>query len=245
MVIYPAVDIKDGKCVRLKMGAASDKTVYFEDPLDAAKSFLDSGSKHIHVVDLDGAFDGKMRNVATIEKIANLGMFVELGGGMRDESSVLAAFNAGVGRAIIGTKACTNPEFAEELAEKYGEKIAVGIDAKDGMPAIKGWVELLPFGALELAERLAKGGVKTFIYTDISTDGMLSGANIPAQKAMLEVLLKHGAQLIASGGVASDKDIEDLLALSKEFPNLHGAIVGKAIYERKVDLRKIMKIVEK
>ena len=120
MKIYPAVDIKDGKCVRLRKGVADDSTVYFENPVDAAKAFADAGSKVIHVVDLDGAFGGAMRNLDAISKIAGLGMFVELGGGMRDESAVRAAFDAGVSRAIIGTKACTNPEFAVELAEKYG-----------------------------------------------------------------------------------------------------------------------------
>ena len=146
MKIYPAVDIKDGKCVRLRRGEAADKTVYFENPVDAAKSFLDAGSKFIHVVDLDGAFGGAMVNLKTISAIADLGMFVELGGGMRDESAVNAAFDAGVSRAIIGTKACTNPDWAMSLAQKYGEKIAVGIDAKGGKVAIRGWVEVsFPF----------------------------------------------------------------------------------------------------
>ena len=136
MKIYPAVDIKDGKCVRLKKGVAEDKTIYFENPVDAAKSFVDAGSKNIHVVDLDGAFGGRMFNLKTIEQIASLGLFVELGGGMRDETAVKAAFDAGVNRAIVGTKACTNPEFAISLAENFGDKIAVGIDAKGGMVAV-------------------------------------------------------------------------------------------------------------
>ncbi len=244
MKIYPAVDIKDGKCVRLKKGVAEDKTVYFEDPVDAAKSFVDAGSKVIHVVDLDGAFEGKMHNLKTIERIASLGLFVELGGGMRDESAVEAAFGAGVGRAIIGTKACTNPEFAISLAERFGGKIAVGIDAKGGLVAIKGWVEVAEISAFDLAGKLAKGGVKTFIYTDIDTDGMLSGVNLSAQKKMLQVLLPAGARLIASGGVASVGDIENLKTLSREYSNLEGVIVGKAIYEKKVNLPEIIKLVE-
>ena len=242
MKIYPAVDIKDGKCVRLRKGLANDSTVYFENPVDAARAFVDAGSDVIHVVDLDGAFEGAMRNLKTIQAIAELGMFVELGGGMRDESSVRAAFDAGVSRAIIGTKACTNPEFAEELAQKYGEKIAVGVDAKGGKVAIKGWVEVAEYTAYELAERLAKGGVKTFIYTDIDTDGMLSGANLPAQEKMLQTIAPFGSQLIASGGVSADKDIVNLKELSLKYPNLHGAIVGKAIYEKRVDLKNIIKI---
>lgn len=244
MKIYPAVDIKDGKCVRLRKGVADDSTVYFENPVDAAKAFADAGSKVIHVVDLDGAFEGAMRNLDAISKIAGLGMLVELGGGMRDESAVRAAFDAGVSRAIIGTKACTNPEFAMDLAEKYSEKIAVGVDAKGGKVAIKGWVEVAKFSAYELAEKLSKGGVKTFIYTDIDTDGMLSGANIPAQEKMLQTLAPVGAKLIASGGVSSDADIVNLKKLSQKYANLEGAIVGKAIYEKRVNLADIIKIAE-
>ena len=243
MKIYPAVDIKDGKCVRLRKGAAEEKTVYFKNPVDAAKNFLEAGSKVIHVVDLDGAFEGKMINLDVISQIANLGMFVELGGGMRDESAVKAAFDAGVSRAIIGTKACTNPEFAIDLASKYGDKIAVGIDAKGGFVAIKGWVEVSQVSACDLAEKLASGGVKTFIYTDIDTDGMLSGVNVLAQRQMLESLAKFGANLIASGGVASIDDVAKLLELEKSYSNLDGVIVGKAIYEQKIDLKQAISMV--
>lgn len=237
MKIYPAVDIKDGKCVRLRRGEAADKTVYFENPVDAAKSFLDAGSKFIHVVDLDGAFGGAMVNLKTISAIADLGMFVELGGGMRDESAVNAAFDAGVSRAIIGTKACTNPDWAMSLAQKYGEKIAVGIDAKGGKVAIRGWVEVSAAGAYELAKTLASGGVRTFVYTDIDTDGMLIGTNIPAQEKMLQTLSADGAKLIASGGVASISDVENLAKLAVKYPNLDGVIIGKAIYEGRIDLK--------
>lgn len=237
MKIYPAVDIKDGKCVRLRRGEAADKTVYFENPVDAAKSFLDAGSKFIHVVDLDGAFGGAMVNLKTISAIADLGMFVELGGGMRDESAVNAAFDAGVSRAIIGTKACTNPDWAMSLAQKYGEKIAVGIDAKGGKVAIRGWVEVSAADAYELAKTLASGGVRTFVYTDIDTDGMLTGTNIPAQEKMLQTLSADGAKLIASGGVASISDVENLVNLAVKYPNLDGVIIGKAIYEGRIDLK--------
>ena len=244
MKIYPAVDIKDGKCVRLKKGVAEDKTIYFENPVDAAKSFVDAGSKNIHVVDLDGAFGGRMFNLKTIEQIASLGLFVELGGGMRDETAVKAAFDAGVNRAIVGTKACTNPEFAISLAENFGDKIAVGIDAKGGMVAVNGWVDVSDVSAFDLAKKLAAGGGKTLIFTDIDTDGMLSGVNLVSQKKMLDILLPVGAKLIASGGVASPKDIEDLNLLSREYRNLDGVIVGKAIYEKRVNLSEIIKMVE-
>ncbi len=239
MKIYPAVDIKEGKCVRLKKGAADDKTIYFENPADAAKNFAAAGSRFIHVVDLDGAFEGKMRNLKIIQEISSMGMFVQLGGGMRDEDSIKAAFDAGVSRAIIGTKACTNPDFAIEMAEKYASKIAVGIDAKGGIAAINGWLELVsPAG--ELAKKLAAGGVSTFIYTDIDTDGMLSGPNVPAQREMLEILRPYGAKLIASGGVSSEGDIAALNNLAREYDNLDGVIVGKALYEGKVDLKSII-----
>ena len=244
MKIYRAVVIKDGKCVRLKKGVAEDKTIYFENPVAAAKSFVDAGSKNIHVVDLDGAFGGRMFNLKTIEQIASLGLFVELGGGMRDETAVKAAFDAGVNRAIVGTKACTNPEFAISLAENFRDNIAVRIDAKGGMVAVNGWVDVSDVSAFDLAKKLAAGGVKTFIFTDIDTDGMLSGVNLVSQKKMLDILLPVGAKLIASGGVASPKDIEDLNLLSREYRNLDGVIVGKAIYEKRVNLSEIIKMVE-
>ncbi len=242
MKIYPAVDIKDGKCVRLRKGVAEDSTVYYQNPLDAAKSFLDAGSKVIHVVDLDGAFGGGTRNLKAISEIAALGMFVELGGGLRDERSVRAVFDAGVSRAIIGTKACTNPDFAASLAQKYGDAIAVGIDAKGGMVAIKGWVEIAGISALSLASELSRKGVKTFVYTDIDTDGMLSGVNLPAQEKMLETLAANGARLVASGGVSGADDIAALKNLSLKYPNLDGVIVGKAIYEKRVNLKDIIKM---
>ena len=242
MKIYPAVDIKDGKCVRLRKGVAEDSTVYYQNPLDAAKSFLDAGSKVIHVVDLDGAFGGGTRNLKAISEIAALGMFVELGGGLRAERSVRAVFDAGVSRAIIGTKACTNPDFAASLAQKYGDAIAVGIDAKGGMVAIKGWVEIAGISALSLASELSRKGVKTFVYTDIDTDGMLSGVNLPAQEKMLETLAANGARLVASGGVSGADDIAALKNLSLKYPNLDGVIVGKAIYEKRVNLKDIIKM---
>ncbi len=236
MNIYPAIDIKDGKCVRLRQGLASDKTVYFENPLDAAKMFKDAGAKWIHVVDLDGAFQGMPTCLGFVEQIVKLGVNVQIGGGIRTIESVQMAVDAGVSRAIVGTRACTEPEFAGKLVSKFADKIAVGIDAKGGLVALKGWVELSKISAHELAADVAKRGIKTIIYTDIDTDGMLTGANIPAQKAMLEVLKPFGTKLIASGGVSSMDDIESLDSLGKEFPNLDGAIIGKAIYENRISL---------
>lgn len=239
MKIYPAIDIKDGKCVRLRQGLADDKKVYYENPCDAAKMFADAGSDRIHVVDLDGAFAGSIANLSAVEKIASLGLFVELGGGMREKSAVKNALNCGVKRAIIGTKACTNPEFIDELLADFNEAIAVGIDAKNGKVAIKGWVEVMEKSALELAVEMAKKGVKTLIYTDISTDGMLTGPNVQAQKLMLDSVSCFGMRLIASGGVSKREDIAAL----NDLHGLEGVIVGKAIYEKKVDLKDIISMV--
>ena len=237
MKLFPAIDIKDGKCVRLRRGVAADKTVYYENPLDAAKWFADCGAECVHVVDLDGAFEGAGRNLDIVEKIASSSaMFVELGGGMRTRQAVERAFSVGVQRAIIGTKACTNPEFALSLAADFGEKIAVGLDAKNGMVAIKGWVEVGDKSAFDLGATLASGGVKTFVFTDIDTDGMLAGINAPSQEKMLSTLAPFGAKLVASGGVATLADIETLLLLAKKYPNLEGAITGKAVYEKTLDL---------
>lgn len=239
MRIYPAIDIKEGKCVRLRQGLANDKTVYYEDPLEAAKMFADAGSDRIHVVDLDGAFAGGIANLKSVEKIASLGIFVEMGGGMRDKVAVKNALDSGVSRAIIGTKACTNPEFMDELVADFKDAVAVGIDAKGGKVAIKGWVEVAEKSALEMAVDMAKRGVKYLIYTDISTDGMLTGPNLAAQKAMLESVSPFGMGLIASGGVSRREDIVALNNLG----GLEGAIVGKAIYEKRVDLRDLISLV--
>ncbi len=242
MELYPAVDIKGGKCVRLRKGIAGAETVYFENPVDAAKTFIASGSKYVHVVDLDGAFEGRIRNLKLIREISSLGIFVQFGGGMRDEDSIKSAFDAGVSRVVIGTEACINPGFAVKMAKKYASKIAVGIDARDGIAAVKGWIELVsPAG--ELAKKLADGGVDTFIYTDIDTDGMLLGPNISAQREMLEILRPYGARLIASGGVSSENDIKSLNDLSRKH-GLAGVIVGKALYEGKIDLKSMLTIID-
>ena len=241
MRIYPAIDIKEGKCVRLRQGLANDKTVYYEDPFDAAKMFADAGSDRIHVVDLDGAFAGGIANLKSVERISSLGIFVEMGGGMRDRISVKNALESGVSRVIIGTKACTNPEFIDELLADFKDAVAVGIDAKDGKVAIKGWVEVAEKSALDMAQDMAKKGVKYLIYTDISTDGMMTGPNLAAQKAMLDNISPFGMKLIASGGVSRREDIVALNNLG----GLEGAIVGKAIYEKRVDLRDLISLVSR
>ncbi len=242
MNIYPAIDIQGGKCVRLKKGVAADSTVYFENPLDAAKLFLDSGAKWIHLVDLDGAFGGVSSCLSFVEKIAGLGVKVQTGGGMRSVECVRAAVEAGASRVVVGTRACSQPEFASELVSLFGSKIAVGIDAKGGKVAVKGWVEVSGVSAQEMASDMALRGVSTIIYTDIDTDGMLTGANIPAQEVMLKTLAGTKTALIASGGVSCLTDVEKLSELAKNYKNLDGAIVGKAIYENKISLPELLKL---
>jgi len=245
MIIYPAIDIKNGKCVRLQQGLASQETVYFDNPLDAAKNFLDLGANWIHIVDLDGAFEGTTKNFGVIEKIAKLGMSIELGGGMRSQEAVQMAVDSGIMRAIIGTKACENPEFAGELVSLFGEKIAVGIDAKGGFVATKGWVEVSKISAKDLAKKVAQFGVKTIIYTDIDTDGMLQGPNLKAQEEMLEHLKDTQTSLIASGGISSVDDIENISKLAQTHSNLNGVITGKAIYDGKISPEQLKTLIAK
>lgn len=240
MNIYPAIDIKGGRCVRLLQGKADQETRYFDDPVEPAKHFKSLGAEWVHVVDLDGAFEGNPTNLKAIQGIVAEGLRVELGGGMRDFPQVEAALAAGVERVIIGTRACTDPEFVGELIQRHGaERVAVGIDAKDGCVAVKGWVETSAVKALDLALRMESLGVRYLIYTDISRDGMLTGPNFEAQQHMLKSTSLH---LIASGGVASNEDIEQFASMAQQFPNLDGVIVGKAFYEGRVDLKRALKL---
>ena len=235
MIIYPAIDLKDGKCVRLRQGDFGAVTVYSENPGDMAKEFVKKGAKFIHMVDLDGAKDGKTTNAEAIKSIcASAGdVPVQLGGGIRTMENVEYVLSLGVSRVILGTAAVKNPDFAKEAAEKFGEKVVVGIDAKDGMVAVEGWVEVSNVSAIDLALKMKSFGIKTVIYTDIATDGMLKGPNLEAMKEMIE---KTGMDVIASGGVSEEKDLENL-----EKCGVSGAIVGKAIYDGRVDLEKVLK----
>ncbi|MGN0834560.1 MAG: 1-(5-phosphoribosyl)-5-[(5-phosphoribosylamino)methylideneamino]imidazole-4-carboxamide isomerase [Candidatus Spyradosoma sp.] len=240
MTIYPAIDIQGGHCVRLRQGLANESTRYFEDPAEPAKAFADAGSAWIHVVDLDGAFEGAPKNLVALERIAATGLKVEFGGGLRTAESVRAVLDAGAARAIVGTKAAHDDAFVAELVARFGgEKIAVGIDAKNGFVAVKGWVDVTTRRATELAGTAARLGVRTIIYTDIATDGMLKGPNFPALEEMLR---STSADVIASGGVSRREDVVRLRGLAETHANLNGAIVGKAIYEKRVDLRDLLEI---
>lgn len=240
MNIYPAIDIQGGHCVRLRQGLANESTRYFEDPAEPAKAFADAGSAWIHVVDLDGAFEGSPKNLAALERIAATGLKVEFGGGLRTAENVRAVLDAGALRAIVGTKAAHDDAFVAELVARFGgEKIAVGIDAKNGFVAVKGWVDVTTRRATELAGTAARLGVSTIIYTDIATDGMLKGPNFPALEEMLR---STSANVVASGGVSRREDVVRLRGLAETYANLDGAIVGKAIYEKRVDLRDLLEI---
>jgi phosphoribosylformimino-5-aminoimidazole carboxamide ribotide isomerase len=239
MTIYPAIDIKGGRCVRLTQGRADQETVYAENPADVAADFRAAGSAWVHVVDLDGAFAGEPQNLAAVRAIVAAGMKVELGGGLRTRAAVERALGFGVSRVVIGTRAAESEAFVGELVQAFGDRIAVGIDAKNGQVAVKGWVDTTGVGALALAQRMAALGVATLIYTDIGTDGMLTGPNLAAQEAMLAAV---SCRVIASGGVSRRDDVIALAKLAQRHAHLDGVIVGKALYERRVDLRDLLEI---
>lgn len=239
MTIYPAIDIKSGRCVRLTQGRADQETIYAENPAEVAAQFHAEGSAWVHVVDLDGAFAGEPQNLPAVQAIALLGMKVQLGGGLRTRAAVEKALGLGVSRVVIGTRAAESEAFVGELVQAFGEKIAVGIDAKNGQVAVKGWVATAGMSALALAGRMDALGVRTLIHTDIGTDGMLTGPNFPAQEAMLAA---GKFSVIASGGVSRREDVIKLAELSRHHPNLDGVIVGKALYERRVELPDLLSI---
>jgi len=226
-----------GEVVRLEQGKAERKTVYSSNPVSFARQWHEAGAQYLHLVDLDAAFQGNQANLPLVAAICeSIPIPCELGGGLRDLVSLRKAFAAGVARVIIGSKACESLDFVKEAVKEFGgDRIAVGIDAKDGRVAVRGWVEVSEWTAVDLAKAVVDLGVETLIYTDISTDGMLQGPNLEAQKAMLQATPAH---LIASGGVSSLQDLRDLQGLS----GLHGVIVGKALYDKKVSLAECLLI---
>jgi phosphoribosylformimino-5-aminoimidazole carboxamide ribotide isomerase len=237
MLLYPAIDIMGGQVVRLERGEAAKKTVYGTDPVAMALKWEAAGADWIHLVDLDAAFEGVSRNLEVIRAIASsVSVPCELGGGMRDASSIEVGLATGVRRVIIGTKAA-EPGFLAEAAGRFGpSRLAVGIDAKDGKVAVKGWVETMELSALDLAREALNTGIRTIIYTDIATDGMLQGPNIAA---MREMASEVPCDLIASGGVSGPEDVRQLAGV----PGLHGVIIGRALYEGRMpeDLRTILR----
>ncbi|MBE7001728.1 MAG: 1-(5-phosphoribosyl)-5-[(5-phosphoribosylamino)methylideneamino]imidazole-4-carboxamide isomerase [Ruminococcaceae bacterium] len=235
MILYPAIDLYEGKAVRLFKGDYNQMTVYNENPLAVAQDFLRCGATHIHMVDLQGARDGTTPNLETVQKIKQqTGLFCEVGGGIRTMEVVDRYLRAGIDRVILGTAAVTDPDFLAAALAKYGEKIAVGIDIKDGRVAIKGWTETSDQNALSFCEKMQKIGVSTVICTDISRDGAMQGTNRELYKTLSE---KFSLQIIASGGVSSLDDIRHLAV-----QNLHGAIIGKAYYSGSLDLAQAIEV---
>ncbi len=238
MQIYPAIDIKDGKAVRLVQGNFDEVTVFNDNPAEAAKAWAEAGATYIHIVDLDGARYGKSFIIDVLKEISSkYDIPVQTGGGVRTLDDVTARIEAGADRVIIGTAAVKNPELVKEAVKLYGDKIAVGVDAKDGMVAIKGWEEVSDVTAVDLCLKMKGFGVKTVIYTDISKDGMMSGPNIESTKELIE---KTGMDIIASGGVSQMKDLENVNAI-----NAQGVIIGKALYNGAIKLSEAIDKFEK
>jgi len=227
MLIIPAIDLRGGKCVRLLQGRADAETIFSDDPVTMALKWQSKGAQFLHVVDLDGAFTGVQENLDIVKNIAGaLSIPMELGGGIRDQKAIERILQSGVRRAILGTSALKDPAFAENMCKEYGHRIAVGIDAKDGMVATHGWTEVGKKPAVDFAVEMEAAGVKTIIYTDIKRDGMLKGPNIEATKKIAQAV--QSVEIIASGGVSSLDDIKNLKTL--EQLGVTGAIVGKALY---------------
>jgi len=237
MILLPAIDLMGGEVVRLRRGLATEKVVYSSDPVAFAKKWEDSGADWLHIVDLDAAFTGEPQNLDAVAKIcAAVKIPCELGGGMRSEEKIQAAFDTGVARVILGTKACQSPETIAGFCTKFGgERIAVGIDAHGGKVAVKGWTETTATLASDLALAAQQAGAGTIIYTDIATDGMLEGPNFDELEKMLTLL---DCNLIASGGVSCEEDLKRLSVM----PGLYGAIIGKALYDGRItgNLREII-----
>ncbi len=236
MIIYPAVDIRNGRCVRLLQGRFDSETVYGCDPVEMAKKWASIGAEWLHVVDLDGARSGASKNRSIIADIVKqVGISVQTGGGIRTIDDIDEVMALGAARAVLGTAAVKNPQLAKEAVDKYRDRIAVGIDAKDGKVAMEGWETISGQDAVEFAKRIEQLGVSVIIYTDISTDGMLTGPNLKAVEKMVGTV---GIDVIASGGVSS---IQDLINLKNT--GAAGAITGKAIYTGAIDLSQALKSV--
>lgn len=236
MTLYPAIDLKDGKAVRLTKGVMDSAKIYSHEPYELVKKFEEMGAEWVHLVDLNGAFAGEPKNLEQIIKIRqNTDVKLELGGGIRDEKTIQKMLAVGIDRIILGSIAVKNPQFVKDMAAKY--PIAVGIDAIDGYVAVEGWGEVSTMLATDLAKEFANAGVEAIICTDVSKDGTLSGVNVDFT---LSIARASGISTIASGGVKDESDIEALIA-TKE---IDGVIIGKAYYEGRLDLAKMFKLVD-
>lgn len=235
MIILPAIDLYKGKAVRLLKGDYNKMTVYDENPLKVAKSFEEKGAKNLHIVDLEGAKNAGTPNLLYVKKIVEgTGLFCEVGGGIRSMDTIETYLRIGVGRVILGTAAVIDHKFLEKAVTKYGDKVAVGVDIKDGYVAIKGWTEKSEYTFTEFCDKMQTLGVKTLICTDISKDGAMNGTNISLYK---ELSSNYNVDIIASGGVTDIGDVKKLAAM-----NLYGAIIGKAYYEGAIDISEAIKV---
>lgn len=234
MHIFPAIDLRGGRVVRLTQGDYDRMTVYGDDPVAVAKGFIKAGASFLHTVDLDGAKDGNPQNRPVIAQLCKLPLFVEVGGGMRTQQDIESALALGVSRVILGTVAVEDFAFTTRMAKLHGDKLAVGVDAKDGYVATHGWKQVTTQQSFDFCKKLADVGISTVIYTDIARDGLLSGPNLSAYEKLMEI---SGLNIIASGGVTTNADIAALRDLQ-----VYGAIVGKALYTGKLDLSTIIRI---
>jgi phosphoribosylformimino-5-aminoimidazole carboxamide ribotide isomerase len=239
MILFPAIDLKEGLAVRLQQGDMARATVFHRDPAQQAQAFQAQGFKHLHVVDLDGAFAGKPMNVAAVERILEaVGQCVQLGGGIRDMNTIEGWLEKGVNRVIIGTAAVRNPDLVKEAARKFPKKVAVGLDARDGKVAVEGWAESSELSALDIARRFEDAGVAAIIYTDVARDGMLQGINWDATIALADAI---SIPVIASGGLASIDDVKAML--EPRAKKLEGAIAGRALYDGRLDAAEALSLI--
>lgn len=233
MQIFPAIDLRGGQVVRLYQGDYDQMTVYGTDPCAVARDFMAAGARYLHVVDLDGALDGTLANFESIAAIARQGgLYIEVGGGIRDEERIRRYLDLGVGRCILGTIAVKDFAFTERMAQKYGDRIAVGVDARDGYVAVSGWKELSAERGVDFCHRLRDAGVKTVIYTDISRDGAEQGTNLDLYRELAKI---DGLDITASGGVSSIQELQELQQIGTK-----AAILGKALYTGRLDLKTVI-----
>ena len=236
MIIIPAIDLKDGKCVRLLQGKKDEVTVYSDDPAKMAKQWVDMGARLLHVVDLDGAFSGEQKNIERIKEIRKaIQIPMQLGGGIRDIKTIAELADIGVDRMILGTSAAKDPDMVARACEKFKDRVLVGIDAKDGKVAVKGWVEVTELDAIKFAKDMESAGAAGIIYTDISRDGMMTGPNIDAMAKMVKSVK---IPVIASGGVSKLEDVKNLMQIK----DLWGVITGKALYSGAMDLKSAIEL---
>jgi len=241
MLVIPAIDLKDGKCVRLRQGRMEDETVFGDDPVEVAQRWVDAGARRLHMVDLNGAFAGKPVNASAIRAVAEAfpDLPIQVGGGIRDEDTVAAYLEAGVQYTIIGTKAVSAPHFINDLCLEFPGHIVVGLDAKDGRIAIDGWSKLSHHSAIDMARRFEQDGVEAIVFTDIGRDGMMTGVNVESTVKLARAIT---IPVIASGGITNMDDIRALCAVSDE--GIMGAITGRALYEGALDLAAAQKLAD-